>query len=457
IGIRGGLQKKPLSFASANTFAAPMLNHLSVNSTFTFIKSMGLEKLPRFRYFTDTQEILSLLNGAQGEAVVMQRHPQANVVLIILESFSTEYTGVHADGKSWTPFLDSLAKKSLYFKKSFANGRRSIEGVGALLSGVPALMSEPFITSPFMTNSFVGLGSILDQQGYHTSFFHGGQNGTMYFDSFSKSAGIQNYFGLNEYPNKSDFDGVWGIWDRPFLQYMVSQLNQFPAPFFSTVFTLSSHQPFKVPENEKHKFTEGPVEILKSVAYADDALKDFFTEASKQVWFKNTLFVITADHTSMHFRENYKNLLGDYLVPLLFYFPGQDWAKVNTDQLVQQIDVMPSIIDFLDLKVQSRNYLGRSVFSNKKSHIAVFTDQDYVLFADGHRLQVNASDLVNNSNPPYQVQTFQWPWMQKVKIDTRPESSSILLQQDLQKHLQAQLQYFSDGLWDHRLYYPVGQ
>ena len=450
IGIRGGLQGKPLSFVNANLFAAPMMNNLVLNTSFTFIKSYGAKELPQAKYFQDEKEMLSWLNGA-GTGSVLQasdRQEKSNVIIIILESFGSEYFG-QQNGKSFTPFLDELRKKSLDFPHAFANGRRSIEGIAAILSGIPALMQEPFISSQYTSNHFIGLGNKLLLKGYHTSFFHGGRNGTMHFDAFMPSVGVENYFGANEYANSADDDGTWGIWDEPFLQWMLQQLATFKEPFFSTVFTLSSHHPFKVPEVYKNDFSEGEIPILKTISYTDMALKKFFAEAEKQSWYENTLFVITADHTSLHYRKEYENEWGNYSVPLLFFHPRKKLPETTLGQVVQHIDIPSSIYDFLNLEELEKSFLGSSVFQVGDKVAVNFIDGRYVLFA---------SDL----------QLYWWPHEESPRVyamtdhglKNELEIEGQTLDQKkrvevLFNKMKAVVQYYNSGIMENRLFYPL--
>lgn len=445
IGARGGLQSKPISFVHANVFLAPSLNNLVLNTPFSIIKSIGEPKVRKETYMSE-KEMLENLNGQiSGESVIQQlKIKPKNVVLIILESFGKEYIGPKNQGQSFTPFLDQLMQKSLVFENSYASGRRSIEGIAAITAGIPALMNEPFISSSFMTNYFVGIGTVLQQQNYHTSFFHGGNNGTMYFDSFMKSVGIQNYFGANEYPNKNDHDGVWGIWDEEFLQWMVQKINQFPQPFFTSVFTLSSHQPYKIPEKYRDRFSDGPIEILKAVAYTDYSLQEFFKTAEKQSWYQDTLFIITADHTHKHYLPEFNNDLGDYEIPLIFFHPQVAKWPVDFDVKapVSQIDIFPSILNYLRIENIDKNYLNRSVFIHGDRVVVDFLDGKYFLFAQNEYLV--------------------WPRGEEVRmysITDRHQQSPIVGNSELlnkrKKQLQAAIQYFGQGMWDNKLYYPV--
>ena len=319
LGVRGGIQLKPIGILNASKYAPSQETAVVLNSAFTLMRSYGQEGLQKISFYTDEKELDGIFNPQKnyssldslGKVIPMQKK---NVFVIILESFSAEHIGAltHQQGNNktdFTPFLDSLATKSIVYE-GFANGKRSIEGIPAILASLPTWMTEDFITSQYATGKFNSLASLLKTEGYNTSFFHGGKNGTMGFDAFCKSAGFDMYYGKNEYPNQSDFDGNWGIWDEPYLQYIATTLNALPQPFMSAVFTLSSHHPYKVPGKYKNKFRKGPLEIQQTIMYTDYALKKFFEKASTMPWFQNTIFVITADHTSEAWQAFYKNRVG---------------------------------------------------------------------------------------------------------------------------------------------------
>lgn len=463
IGIRGGLQLKPIGFAHARVFAHPMLNSMTLNSAFTFITSAKRESLKREHFF-EKEKMLTLLNGSlrspsllNSERGSWHKRPMQNVVIIIVESLSLEYMGLNSFGtnakpaKSYTPFLDQLAQKSLFFSNGFANGRRSIEGVAAVLGGVPALMNEPFISSQYQTNTFYGLGALLKPAGYETLFFHGGMNGTMFFDQFSKSAGFDEYIGMNEYPNRDrDFDGTWGIWDEEFLQFMAEKLSSIQKPFAAGVFTLSSHHPFVVPQKYDRKFENGPVSILKSISYTDYSIEQFFKTAEKQPWYKNTLFIITADHTSLNYRPEFNDEIGRYRVPIILYHPCECLLKNQphevlqklTEQPTQQIDVIPTVLDFLEIKQHAQNYLGQSMF--------ILGDHTAVDFLDGrHYLMASDGYLIRSVNG--EIKAFDYG-VENANGITKMSSERI---NELNEKMKANIQYFSEGLWDNRLYFSL--
>lgn len=406
---RGGLQVKPLTFVDAKIFDQSYANNLVLNSTFTLMKSFGKPPVERIHYFNN-EKMLGLLND-QNLASTFQlkekKNLSLNVVYVFLESFSKEYTELQ--NPEVTPYLNSLRKKSSDFVHAYANGRRSIEGVAALLSGIPALMEEPFINSEFSANQVIGLGTLLAAQNYHTSFFHGAQNGSMHFDQFMRSVGIQNYFGKSEYPNQGDDDGTWGIFDEPFLQWTCGKISEFKEPFFTSIFTLTSHQPFKVPDQYKDRFKDDRLPILKSIQYADFAVQKFMECAEKQKWFGNTLFIFTADHTGPELQQT-SSFESRFAVPLIFYSPHSEVLKnLDVGQYAQHIDVLPTLLEILRIPLKNKNYLARSLWQPGPKVIALYTDGKYQLVG-----QIT----------------------------------------DEKEQLKAIQQYFSEGLFDNRLYYP---
>lgn len=403
---RGGLQLKPLTFVDAKLFNHTYGNNLVLNSTFTILKSLGKNSLQRTRHF-ETSEMLELLNSQESLSGQVQKK-KLNVMVIILESFSSEYLDLRKP--ETTPYLNRLRLQGADFSNAYANGRRSIEGVAAVLSGIPALMEEPFINSEFSANQIIGLGTVLAAQNYHTSFFHATANGSMHFDRFTKSVGIENYFGLNEYPDKNDNDGSWGIYDEPFLQWTCGKLSEFKPPFFSTVLTLSSHQPYNFPEKYHELFKDDRLPILKTIRYTDHALEQFMKCAEKQPWYENTVFIVTADHTGPPLDDN-ASFESRYKIPIVLFSPQKKLLpELNTRQFAQHIDLLPTILDVLGVENKNHNYLARSLLRSGPKVIALYADGTYQLVGN-----------VENE----------------------------------EKQLKAIQQYFSEGLYDNRLYYPV--
>ena len=379
ISARGGIQLKPINTINAGELCGSQNTGLILNTPFCILQSFDEKELITYNYFNqpELENIYSPLHTPNSKII-----ENKNIVILIMESYSKEFIGHHNEGKSYTPFLDSLMQYSMVFNNAFANGLKSIEALPAITASIPTLMDNPFITSSYGQNQFESLASLLKKEGYNTSFFHGGQRGTMGFYSFIHKAGFQEYHGLEEYNNSSDFDGSWGIYDIPFMQYFASELNVKKEPFLTTFFSLSSHPPFVLPKNYKHQFEK--IGIRETIKYTDDALQQFFKNIKDKEWFKNTLFIITADHTSGEkYNKKYKNRIGRYSIPLLL-FKGDSSSIGEDNSIVQQIDIMPTILEEISY---TKPYLafGKSLFSDEswaisKSHSGYrfITDQGII-------------------------------------------------------------------------------
>ncbi len=318
-----------------------------------------------------------------------------NVVIIIVESFAQEYIGtLNKDNninnyQGYTPFIDSLIGQSLIFENSFANGRKSIDAMPSVLASIPSL-SGSYVLSVYSNNAIKGLPALLKTKGYDCSFMHGAPNGSMGFQAFANMSGFDHYYGKNEYGNNADFDGWWGIWDEPFLQYCANVFSKKQQPFMASIFTISSHHPFVLPKQYENKFPKGTLPIHQCIGYTDYALRRFFETASKEPWFYNTLFIITADHTTNSVYEEYQTSAGNFRVPIIFYDPANENIKgVVKKQVVQQIDIMPTVLGFLNY---DRPYLSfgfdvnrtqdRFAVNYTNGYYQLYTDQ-YVLVFDG--------------------------------------------------------------------------
>ncbi|MGN6645120.1 MAG: LTA synthase family protein [Cytophaga sp.] len=436
IGIRGGFQLKPLRPNLAFSVEPGKLGNVVLNTPFNIFMTVGLETIEPVYYYNDPKEVSAVLAAwnSQKNTLLPQHKTPQNVVIIILESFSSEYMGINNPYEGYTPFLDSLAKTNLFFPNHFANGKISMEAVPSILASIPGLMQEPYITSLYQTNTLNGLGTELRKKGYHTSFFHAAKNGSMGFDAFTQNADFAHYYGLNEYTgSEEDYDGNWGIYDEPYLQYFNKNLNSFPQPFVSAVFTISSHQPYSLPDKYKTRFPKGSLDIYQSIGYTDYSLRKFFETAKKEMWYNNTLFVITADHTQMHDKKKYTNTRGDYNVPLIFFHPAEK-LKADTSLVADHIDILPSVLDYLQITNSAPALLGQSVFGKKPEHAYAvnFSNNTYRIFLQEHYIEGNAGKgfVVKDYNDQ----------------QLRPANTEEV------KFIQAVIQYYTNGMI-HNTYY----
>lgn len=392
IGIRGGLQLRPLTIIDAGKYANATHAPALLNTPFTMLHTLFNDGFDSINYYS--QEQLKTIYEPVLPIKPPHQPTKKNVVVIILESFSKEYIGALNNNKGYTPFLDTLIKQSTFFPNTKANGLRSIEALPAIFSSIPALTNTAYINSRYANNALDGLPQILNDNGYHTSFYHGGANGTMGFNGFSKFTGIQEYFGMNEYPNKKeDYDGLWGIFDEPYLQYYVNELDKKTTPFFSTIFTLSSHQPYTLPEKWKNKFPKGALPVHETIGYTDYALRQFFMKAKTKEWYNNTLFVITADHAAQAATKKYKNLPGAFAIPLLFFDPSNP-VKNEQQKLAQHIDIPASILHLLGISDTIVSF-GNNLFESDDNFTINHANNMYMTHQGEHVLYFNGEETTH--------------------------------------------------------------
>jgi len=442
---RGGYKHstRPITISNAARYVDnPQDVAVVLNTPFSIFRTLGKKALIKYNFFDDKK--LGQLFNPHYIPDKSKPFTYDNVVIIIIESFAREYIGsLNRDlegGKyeGYTPFIDSLINVSLTFDVSIANGKKSIDAMPSVLASVPSL-ETPYTISHYANNQINGLAELLKRKGYYSAYFHGAPNGSMGFDSFTKMAGFDDYFGLNQYPDKADFDGIWGVWDEPFFRFFASKLNSFKQPFLASIFTVSSHHPFKVPEKYAGKFKKGPAPILEVVGYTDYALRELFNEISKSPWFKNTLFVITADHTNESVHKEFQNNFGAYCVPILFYKPGSDLKGIKK-RISQQIDIMPTVLNYLNYDDEYIAF-GNNLLDDSYESFAFNTNgSTYNLYMKDHILEMIDTKPVGLYN--YKTDLF----LENNLVGKEPD-----LEKQMEEKLKAVIQSYNSRLIDNNM------
>ena len=397
-GIRGDFKKstRPINMidASRNVKNSSQAD-VVLNTPFALIRTMFSNNFKKVN-FVNSITIDSLVQPIKQYKNNPKSKP--NVVIFILESNAKEYFGSFnkdmkiPNYKGYTPFVDSLAQHSMIYTNAYANGYKSIHAMSSVLAGIPSF-KDAFTSSPYPKQKTESLVSTLKSEGYSTSFFHGAPNGSMGFLGYANILGFDHYYGKNEYNNDADFDGVWGIWDEPFFQYFNTTISKEKHPFMATLFSVSSHEPYQVPDKYKGKFPKGDVNIHQCIGYTDYALKQFFASAKKQSWFNNTIFVFVGDHGNTIFYDEYKKEMNKNAVAMMIYKPNSDLVG-ESKEYAQQIDLYPTILDLMGYNKPFRSW-GRSLVGDKKiqpfvirysSNLYQFMSGNYICTFDGNKV-----------------------------------------------------------------------
>lgn len=411
LGARGSISVKPLRSFDASAFVDARWVSACINSPTQLITSYSTSTPSPLNYFTDEQ-CLEMLEPEKQSEPYFKDGFKPNVVLIILESFGRDYCGFLNKEKRFTPFLDSLSEYSLIFSHAYSSGTTSMESLPAIFASVPSLLDVPYINSNFQSNNVNGVHHYLSKNGFDCSFYYGARNGSMGFDNFLFTTGKIQYYGMDEYPDqKNDFDGNWGIWDEEYLEYFSNELNKKSQPFFSSVFTLTSHDPYQIPEKYSHAFTAKELPIHKSVQYTDFALRKFFERVWKSSYFDNTIFIITADHPSHSKNEYFYTPTGKYEIPLMIYAPKLIKAGINDSITASHPDIMPTILRFAGVNEKFFSF-GTDLMNGKKRTainmdygIAQLIDYPYCIrLFPGNKVQMHVQPkYVPNKNIRYNL------------------------------------------------------
>lgn len=448
LGIRSGLPPKqdfPLVPSDAGQYARHP-NDIAIvqNTAFCMLRTSHKPVFKKQHYFDEAtlETIYSPLHNPTPDSNFVAK----NVIIIIVESFGKETIGVYnkhlenGNYKGYTPFIDSLAAHALIFPNSHANGRISIEGSPSTLASIPSLQ-ESFTHTFYAANQLHSLPNRLATKGYSSMFAHGAPNGSLGLNAFAVAAGFEKYVGKDEYNNDDDYDGVWGIWDHLFLPYFANQCTELKTPFCASVFTTSSHHPYKLPEGLADEFEPGTLEIHKSIRYADYSLREFFNEAKKQPWYNNTIFVITGDHTCSPYHDEYKTTVGAFGVPLIFYSP--DASLLGLDKrTAQQIDILPSVLSYLNYDEPFFAF-GKDLFNQSVDNIAVnYTGNTFQLIWDNWVIQhdmENTIALYDLSTDPLQKDNL---------VEKNPAEQSRM-----EKKVKAVIQQYNNRMVENRMTY----
>lgn len=391
IGVRGGATRtmRPITLSNAGDFVQVAIHTQAVlNTPFSIIRTIGKAKFTKQNFYPTEAALEQVFtpiknfpdgttaqtlqaNGAAASASIRTKEGPAlqdshfvpalqleegatvgskrNIVILIVESFAAENMSFLNPElpESLTPFLDSLSREGLLCTNAFANGRKSIDAVPSILASMPSLITS-FAVTPYATNDLNGLPDILKEMGYYCAFLHGAPNNSMGIRAVSHLCGVDNYYGKTEFGDDSKFDGAWGIWDEYFLPFAANTIGTFKEPFCASIFTLSSHHPFKLPKEYEGVFPQGATDLQRVTPYTDMSLRKFFEQARKSDWYKNTIFVITPDHSTLTgHAPKYKTPIWSTSIPIIFYAPG--FIKPGRyNAPVQQLDIMPTLLGLLN-------------------------------------------------------------------------------------------------------------
>lgn len=374
---------------TSNTFS----QEIQANGVYKFYYAFTHSELDFFQFYPTIEAETAKENfHKQISATNLERNITAtgeekhkNVVLISVESLSAQFMSEFGNKENVTPFLDSLAQKSLFFTHLYATGNRTVRGLEALTLCIPPTPGESIVKRKDNKNKFT-TATVFKSKGYQVKYLYGGYS---YFDN------MQDFFGGNGYeivdrsnftPEEITFANIWGVCDEDMARKAIREMSkqaQSGKPFFNHWMTVSNHRPFTYP-NGKIDIPGDAKSRNGGVKYTDYSLKVFFELAKKQPWFHDTVFVIVADHCASSAGKT-ELPLDKYRIPAMIYSSDIPAQKINT--LTSQIDLMPTLLGLLNFNYTSK-FIGQDIFQKDyqpRAYIATYQDLGYI---EGNTLTV---------------------------------------------------------------------
>jgi phosphoglycerol transferase MdoB-like AlkP superfamily enzyme len=413
LSIRGKITGKPFGISDAFTTTKSASGNLALNGFFTLYRTNLKKGIKDYKFYDDKKAIKisqSLLTSNKFK-FIDNNYPlmralkdtnssakKYNVVIILLESWASKFVDSFGHNNlNVTPNFDKIAAKGITFPNFYANGQRSIEGITALFTGIPALKNFNYIGSGLELSNLSYIGDIAKENNYSTISMQSSKRGSFRIDSISKIAGFDSYYGAEDIPWVGDEDKnkkpAFGTWDGNMYAFLLKKLSVQKEPFLSFAFTSTTHTPFRSPGKKWEVYKHNDKNIfgyLNTLKYADDKLGEFIKNAKKQKWFDNTIFIFMADHTVNFANENSslakvgkkikKRELEEMKIPLVIYAPKIFKPSINYT-VGSQADIIPTLIDILNWK-SSFTTISNSLFANNKNPFAIFKFGNIVGFVE---------------------------------------------------------------------------
>src|SRR6187399_1753948 len=391
IPIRGGFQLSPLNQSSVYFCNNQYANNAAVNPSWNFIfsviqKGQLNDHLYQYMGNDEVNVIVNLLFDNLGkveEVINDSGSVKSNVIVILWESFTEKVLNESIDGKPVIKFFPELMKEGIYFSNCYSSGDRTDKGIGAVLSGYPALPKGSIVNYPEKTAKLQGLGDLFFDNGYSTQFYYGGESEFMNIKSYLNSQKFQQLISKENFKD-ADMNSKWGAHDDVVMRKIVNDIPKMKEPFFTTWLTLSSHEPFETPVKAVFNGSDKETKFLNSLHYTDSVVYSLINELKKMPSWENTIVIISADHG--HYLPVTGKRADDYRIPILWLGGALKKQNVVIDKTVNQLDMAGSLARQLHFKTDPFPF-GKNVFDSTSKHWAFFTYNDGIGFVtDSSRL-----------------------------------------------------------------------
>jgi phosphoglycerol transferase MdoB-like AlkP superfamily enzyme len=386
--MRGGLQLAPINQSAVYFSKYSIINHASLNTEWNLMHSVienhfSNENPYVFMESTKADQLVdSLYSNTPEDSVQILNTTRPNVVYIILESFTSDVVEHFGGEKDVCPNLNRMAQEGLSFTNIYASGDRTDKGMIAVLSSFPTQAVRTIIQQPDKFEKLPSLTKTLSNLGYTTSFFYGGESEFANFKSYLVSSGIEKIVDKRDFES-SQMNSKWGAHDGFLFDKALTDLSKQKEPFISILLTLSSHEPFEIPVPSPYKGDDLPSKFRKAAHYTDQCIADFMEGAKKQAWYKNTLFIIVADHGHRLPKEYEKAYdIRKFRIPLIMYGDviNKNYLHRNITKVGSQTDINKTLLT--QMQVSDTAFVWSSDLLNSKPGFAFYTYDNGIGWVD---------------------------------------------------------------------------
>jgi phosphoglycerol transferase MdoB-like AlkP superfamily enzyme len=415
--IRGGLRGSPITQSMAYFSKEQLLNQAAVNTEWNLLRSSLSERMARtnpYVYFDPKnaeQLIKELYTPEKDSTLQILKTSKPNVVLVIIESFTADLTQTLGNETGITPHFDSLMHKGILFDRVYASGNRTDKGIIASLAGFPTLASGSVVKWPEKMQKLPAISQSLYKNGYQTSFYYGGESEFDNYKAFILSHDYQRLIDKNNFKG-TELQSTWGKYDETVFARQLKDMNSEKQPFFSTLLTLTNHEPYSLPGKPKFGNSDNVAKFKSTAYYTDSCINAYLNNAKKESWYQNTLFIFVADHGHVLPKQAHEIYSPErYHIPLLFYgevikdeFKGRKFSNVGS-----QIDIAATLL--AQLKIPSKEFVwSKNLLNPYTKPFAYFSWDNGMGFIDNQQCVTfdNVGKMIlDNSNPKDKVKTTQ--------------------------------------------------
>ena len=374
IPIRGGFGVAPINAGSVYFSKKMFLNHVAINAVWNVGTSAFTQKPVKNPYefgdLSDAKSVVDTLTVKKGIPQKVLNTTRPDIIIIVLESFSGYLIGPLGGDSLVTPNINRYAREGILFSNFYASGTRTDKALPAILSGYPAQPAQSIIKEPKKSQSLPSLVKILIENGYHSSFWYGGEINFANLNSYVIGSGFQDIVTKNNF-DPANYNSKWGVHDHVLFQTLKDSMKRVKEPFLKVILTLSSHEPFDVPMEPVFIGSDDLSKYKNSVYYTDKTLGSFLDWAKETDWWKNTLIIMVADHAARIFSDmpNYKQNV--FKIPMLWVGGAVSKRDLRIEKLGSQVDIPTTLLD--QLGIIGSFPFGKDILSDQSKSFAFYT------------------------------------------------------------------------------------